>query len=244
MMIKDKFVDLIDQLKATEGENLLSVVVYGSALTAPELAAKGDFQWLVLTRRLNAEDLRRIRPVIRGLVGAGYAMPVFFTAAEFRDSLDVFPIEFRQMKRACEVLYGHNPLAEVEASPANLRLQIEYELRGKLLRLRSLYLPASGTTENLLQLMTESVVSFVRVMRSMLDLLGETPPVERLAAARRVGERLKVDVSPITRLLELRAEPRSLLEVETQDLFAAYIDSLSGLIDAVDKLDSADASQK
>jgi len=235
-MIKDKFSDLIEQLRATEGDNLLSVVVYGSALTAPQNAAKTDFQWLVLTEQLKADDLRRIRPAIRSLVKAGYAMPAFFTRQEFRDSLDVFPIEFRQMKRAYEVLYGTDPLADVEASPANLRLQIEYELRGKLLRLRSLYLPASGTSERLLQLMTESVVSFVRVMRSILDLLGETPPVERLTATQRVGERLRVDVSPVIRLLELRGEPRALLEVESQDLFAAYIDSLSNLIDAVDKL--------
>jgi len=54
--------------------------------------------------------------------------------------------------------------------------------------------------------MTESVVSFVRVMRSMLDLLGETPPIERLAAARRVGERLLLaltlsNLGSVTRLL-------------------------------------------
>jgi hypothetical protein len=118
-------------------------------------------------------------------------------------------------------------------------LQIEYELRGKLLRLRSLYLPASESAANLLQLMTESVISFVRVMRSMLDLLGETPPLDRLAAARRVGERLKVDVAPVIRLLQLRTERRELMEIETQDLFAAYIDCLSKLIEAVDKLDGA-----
>jgi hypothetical protein len=242
-MIKDKFQDLIDQLSATEGENLLAVVVYGSSLTAPEQAVKSDYQWLVLTKRLNAEDLRRIRPVIRGLVSQGYPMPAFFTAQEFRDSLDVFPIEFRQMKRAYEVIYGIDPLAEAEASGANLRLQIEYELRGKLLRVRSLYLPASESSSNLLQLMTESVISFVRVMRSMLDLLGETPPLDRLAAARRIGERMKVDVSPVIRLLEMRAAPRGLMEVETQDLFAAYIDCLSKLIEAVDKLDGAAVSR-
>ncbi|MFN7623788.1 MAG: hypothetical protein ACK5RS_11650 [Acidobacteriota bacterium] len=237
-MIKDKFQALIDQLSATEGENLLAVVVYGSSLTAPE-SARADFQWLVLTRRLDADDLRRIRPVIRGLVSQGYAMPAFFTAAEFKDSLDVVPIEVRQTKRAHEVLYGEDPLASVEASAGNLRLQIEYELRGKLLRLRSLYLPASESAANLLQLMTESVISFVRVMRSMLDLLGETPPLDRLAAARRVGERLKVDVAPVIRLLQLRTERRELMEIETQDLFAAYIDCLSKLIEAVDKLDGA-----
>lgn len=237
-MIKAKFKDLIDQLVATEGENLLAVVAYGSALTAPEHSVRSDFQWLVLTRRLNADDLRRIRPVIRGLVSQGYPMPAFFTAEEFRNSLDVFPIEFRQMKRAYEVVYGVDPLADADASPANLRLQIEYELRGKLLRLRSLYLPASESNANLLQLMTESVLSFVRVMRSMLDLLGETPPLDRLAAARQIGERMKVDVGPVIRLLELRNTPRELMEIETQDLFASYIDCLSKLIEAVDKLES------
>ena len=134
MIIKEKFEDLIGQLRETEGENLLAVVVYGSAVTAPTMAAKSDFQWLVITRRLDAADLRRIRPVIRGLVTAGYTLPTFFTQQEFTDSLDVFPIEFRQMKRAYQVLFGDDPLATAEASAANLRRQIEYELRGKLFK--------------------------------------------------------------------------------------------------------------
>jgi hypothetical protein len=236
MNIREKFQDLIDQLRATEGENLLAVVVYGSAVSAPTKAARSDFQWLVITRRLDADDLRRIRPVIRTLVTTGYSIPVFFTHQEFIDSLDVFPIEFRQMKRAYQVLYGVDPLAGAEASAANLRQQIEYELRGKLLRLRSLYLPASGSAERLLSLMTESVVSFVRIMRSILDLLGEPAPVDRLAATQRVGERLQIDLSPIIRLLQLRQSPLQLMEVETQDLFSAYIDCLAGVIEAVDKL--------
>ena len=65
----------------------------------------------------------------------------------------------------------------------------------------------------------------------------------RVEAARRIGERLKVDVTPIVRLLELRIERRELMEVETQDLFAAYIDCLSRLIEAVDKLDGTAGSE-
>lgn len=235
-MMKEKFQDLIGRLRAAEGENLVSLVVYGSAVAAPTQAKKSDFQWLVVTRRLNAEDLRRIRPVIQSLVAGGYSMPVFFTEQEFQDSLDVFPIEFRQMKRSYEVLHGRDLLAASEASPDNLRLQIEYELRGKLLRLRSLYLPASGTSEGLLKLMTDSVVSFVRIMRPILELLGEQPPVGRLAAAKQVGERLRIEMSPLIRLLQLREDPRELMEVETQDLFAAYIACLAEVIEAVDKL--------
>ncbi len=234
--MREQFEKLVSELRAAEGDNLLSVVVYGSALAAPEQARRSDFQWLLMTRRLGAPDLRRIRPVIRSLRAAGYSMPVFFTEQEFLDSLDVFPIEFRQMKRAYQVIYGIDPLATNLASSANLRQQIEYELRGKLLRLRSLYLPAGEKVEDLTGLMTESVVSFVQIMRPILELLGEDPPVERMLAAKRVGERLGVDMTPIVRLLKLREESRRLMEVETEDLFAAYLECLGGVIDAVDKI--------
>ena len=79
----------------------------------------------------------------------GYEMPVFITSEEFGDSLDVFPIEFRLMKRAYRMLYGQDLLAGREASKEHLRWQTEHELRGKLLRLRSLALPASESSRSI-----------------------------------------------------------------------------------------------
>ncbi len=238
MALKEKFADLSARLREAEGENLLAVIVYGSALAVPGGAKRSDYEWLIVLRRFNAVDLRRVGPVINALVEAGYALPSFFSEQELRDSLDVFPIEFRQMKRTYEVLDGEDVLANLEASPANLRRQVEYELRAKMLRLRSLFLPASRSTERLQRLMTDSVGSFVHVLRPILELLGEDPPVERRAAAARLGERLGVDLAPILRILTLRDEPVSLLEVEIQDLFSAYLDCLGAVIEAIDKLPS------
>jgi predicted nucleotidyltransferase len=238
MGLKEKFADLSARLREAEGENLLAVIVYGSALAVPGGAKRSDYEWLIVLRRFNAVDLRRVGPVIHALVEAGYALPSFFSERELRDSLDVFPIEFRQMKRTYEVVYGQDVLANLEASPANLRRQVEYELRAKMLRLRSLFLPASQSPERLQRLMTDSVGSFVHVLRPILELLGEDPPVERRAAAARVGERLGVDLAPILRILTLRDEPVSLLEVEIQDLFSAYLDCLGAVIEAIDKLPS------
>ena len=238
MALKEKFADLSARLREAEGENLLAVIVYGSALAVPGGAKRSDYEWLIVLRRFNAVDLRRVGPVINALVEAGYALPSFFSEQELRDSLDVFPIEFRQMKRTYEVIDGEDVLANLEASPANLRRQVEYELRAKMLRLRSLFLPASRSTERLQRLMTDSVGSFVHVLRPILELLGEDPPVERRAAAARLGERLGLDLAPILRILTLRDEPVSLLEVEIQDLFSAYLDCLGAVIEAIDKLPS------
>ena len=234
--MEGKFNELVAQLRAALGDNLVSVVVYGSAIAAPGNAKRVDYLTLVVTKTLGANELSKARPAARAWVAAGFPLPVFFTQQEFSDSLDVFAVEFRHLKRAYRVLYGADLIADREASPANLRLQIEYEMRGKLLRLRSLYLPEGVSAERILRLMTDSIVSFVRYLRPALELVGEVPPLGRLATVQRVGARLEVDVTPLERILRLRDEPVQLLEVEAQDLFASYVDCLSKLIAAIDRL--------
>jgi hypothetical protein len=191
---------------------------------------------LIVTERLAARDLREMRPIIRQWTEMGYEMPVFITAEEFDDSLDVFPIEFRLMKRAYRVLYGQDLLAGREASKEHLRWQTEHELRGKLLRLRSLALPTSESSDQLANLMTESVATFVQLMRPIPEIVGEELPLGRSATAQRVGEILNVDTSPLVRVLRLREEPGGLMEIEIQDLFASYLDCLTRVIKAVNNL--------
>jgi hypothetical protein len=234
--MEDKFNELVAGLRAAHGENLVSIVVYGSAIAALGNAKKADYLTLVVTEWLGANDLNKARPAAKWWVDEGFPLPVYFTRQEFAASLDVFAVEFRHLKRAYRVLYGEDLVAQREASAANLRLQIEYELRGKLLRLRSLYLPESRSVKALTRLMTDSVVSFVRYIRPILELVGEAPPLGRLATVKRVGERLELDVTPLERLLRLRDEPTPLLEIEAQDLFAGYVACLSRIIAAVDKL--------
>ena len=230
------FDELVSGLRSAQDGNLVSVIVYGSAVSAPGNPKRSDYQILIVTERLAARDLRAMRPVIRWWTEMGYEMPVLITAEEFGDSLDVFPIEFRLMKRAYRTLYGQDLLAGRQASKEHLRWQTEHELRGKLLRLRSLALPAGESSDQLASLMTESVVTFVRLMRPVPEIVGEEPPLGRQATARRVGEILDVDISPVVRVLRLRDEPAGLMEIEIQDLFASYLDCLTRVVEAVNNL--------
>jgi hypothetical protein len=230
------FDELVSGLQSAQDGNLVSVIVYGSAVAAPGNPKRSDYQLLIVTERLAARDLRAMRPVIRWWTEMGYEMPVLITAEEFGDSLDVFPIEFRLMKRSYRTLYGQDLLAGREASKEHLRWQTEHELRGKLLRLRSLALPAGESSDQLGSLMTESVVTFVRLIRPVLEMVGEEPPLGRMATARRVGEILDVDTSPVVRVLRLRDEQAGLMEIEIQDLFASYLDCLTRVVEAVDNL--------
>lgn len=228
--------ELVNRLQSSLNDNLLSAIAFGSALVSPEHAKKTDYQVMILADRLGADELRMLRPVLTWWSAQGFAAPVLFTSSEFMNSLDVFPIEFRQMKRAYRLLAGRDVLAEAEISPDSLRWQTEHELRGKMIRLRSLYSSASASPAGLLRLMTESIVSFIRLMRPLLELRGQEAPVDRLAAVQRTGILFGVDTAPLERILRLREEPVDLLEVEVQDLFASYLRVLTHLIEAVDKM--------
>jgi hypothetical protein len=228
--------ELVAQMRSAFGESLVSVVAYGSAIDAPGNAKPADHLTMVVAKWLGANELNKARPAAHWWIAQGFPLPVFLTEKEFNDSLDVFAIEFRQMKRAYRVLYGADLLANREAAKTNLRQQVEYELRGKLLRLRSLYVPMGDSTSKLTRLMTDSVVSFIRYMRPILEILSEAPPLGRRAVVQRISERLALDLSPLTRILRLRDEPVDLMAVEAQDLFAAYVDCISRVIEAVDQL--------
>ncbi len=230
------FDELVTRLHNGLRDNLVSVIVYGSAIAAPGNPKKSDYQLVIVTRHLRGEDLRHARSAVQWWNGQGYPLPAIFTSSEFKDSLDVFPIEFRHMKQAYKVLHGEDLLAEAEISMANLRLETESELRGKLLRLRSLSIPAGESATDLTRLMTESIVSFVRFTRPMLELVGEEPPLGRLATVKRIGDRFQIDTGVMVRVLQLRDEPKELMEIEAQDLFASYLKCLAQIVEAVDKL--------
>jgi hypothetical protein len=216
--------------------NLAAVIVHGSAITMPAHAEKADYQVLIVTHRLSTDDLNSMRPVIQEWTAAGYSMPTFFTVKELAESLDVYPVEFSHMKRAYQVRFGQDLLKDKEISKAHLRWQTEHELRGKLLRLRSLYLPASSSAGDLTRLMTDSVVTFVRFLRSIIEILGEIPPLDRMATVQRLGERLKIDTTALASVLELRETRKRLKDPEAQELFKRFHECLAQTVECVNNI--------
>src|SRR5262245_43620809 len=142
-MIQEQFKNLIDDLKATHGNNLASVILYGSAAAGDFVASNSDYNLLIALKRITPADLRAAQAPMREWRRMGHPVPVYFTVSELENAGDVFPIEFHQMENARKVLYGDDVFERVKISDENLRHQTEYELRSKLVQLRRRYIPAS-----------------------------------------------------------------------------------------------------
>lgn len=235
--IKEALSGLVEDLRATHGTNLASVVLYGSAAAGDHNELRSDYNILIALNRITPEDLRQAQAPMREWQRLGHPLPVYFTAEELSDAADVFPIEFHQMANARVVLYGQDPFEFVQLSNVNLRHQSEYELRSKLIQLRRLYIPASISIEKLCDLMSDSLSSFAALFRAVLILHDQEAPVSKPDVVRATARLLRLDPAPFERIFQFRTGgnlPTS--EKEANDLFGAYLFQIEQVVEAVDNL--------
>jgi len=243
-MTQHQFAAFIDDLKTTHGRNLASVILYGSAATGDFVPKRSDYNILVALHKITPLDLRNAHASVREWHKMGHPVPVYFTVAELNNAADVFPIEFYQMEAARKVLYGTDVLANVEFSDANLRHQVEYELRSKLILLRRQYIPASESVESLKKLMAESLSSFTVLFGAVLLLAGVEPPLNKHEAVALLVEKYGLDGVVFEKIFNLREKnfAQTLDEVGANRLFAEYMEQIERVIDAVDKVGRAVSS--
>ena len=120
----------------------------------------------------------------------GNPSPLLMSEEEVRTSTDCFPIEFHDMQERRRVLFGRDVIASLAIDRSFYRAQVEHELRAKLLRLRQKGAGLlSGSGKALLQLMADSVSTFLVLARHALLLHGVTPmDWKKREVARKLGE--------------------------------------------------------
>src|SRR5829696_6994602 len=236
-VVQEALNGLVEDLRATHGANLASVVLYGSAAAGDNIELRSDYNILIALNRITPEDLRQAQAPMREWQRLGHPLPVYFTVEELSDAADVFPIEFHQMANARTVLYGHDPFEFVKLSDVNLRHQTEYELRSKLIQLRRHYIPASISIEKLCDLMSDSLSSFAALFRAVLLLHGQEAPVGKADCVRATARLLQLDFTPFQRIFEFQVSDRlPASEKEANELFGAYMFQIEQVIESVDEL--------
>jgi len=226
--------DLVDEFQRAAGNNLRSLVLYGSAAGGEFHEAHSDLNILALFERLDAESLRRLHPVVAMWTGKGNPAPLLLTVSELRSSADVFAIEFLDISARRRTLHGEDFFASLEIPMALHRHQVERELRVNLLKLRQSAALAGAGDAALSNLMVKSVAAFCVLFRHALLALGEKPPDSRREACRRLAAVLGFDAAPFEVVLDVREakQPRKALNA---DVFASYLAAVAMAADQFDR---------
>jgi hypothetical protein len=103
-------------------------------------------------------------------------LPLLFTEPEWRRSADAYPLELAEMRTRYDVVRGTDPLASLVVRRHDLRLAIERELRGKLMRLRQAWALGGDDVAQMSELLRRSASSILLLCRGIVLLTGEAVP--------------------------------------------------------------------
>lgn len=236
MKLEEDLKQLVERLSGATGQNLVALVLHGSAVSDEFHPQFSDVNILGVVRELSVGAMQALSPVLSWWTGLNYAVPLFFTADELRSVVDVFPIEMVDIKMRHRLLYGNDVLEQLEVSMQLHRVQLEHEIRTKLLFLREHYMQFSQDASKVRHLMVDSVSNFLALFRHTLIAMGEQPPLHKAQVAQHIAAKLGFDPAPLRQLLDVRQrklEPEALPMPQT---FAAYLQAIEIVVQAVDKL--------
>ncbi len=180
--VRAKAAPFLEELATLAGSHLHSLHLVGSAVTPDWDAGSSDINSLLVLREMDLAVLEAIAPLGQRFKGKGIAPPLVMDQGYIDSSLDVFPMEFLEMRLIHETVFGEDLLAPIRIDRGDLRHQCEREIKSRLVGLRQSYLRALGEPKALAEALGRFLSGYQPLARGILVLLGKEPPVRRAEA--------------------------------------------------------------
>jgi hypothetical protein len=240
-MVADKHIEeFVKRLRQAAGDNLRSVIVYGSAATEEFRPEFSDINLFCVLHDSSFASLQAMSPAVSWWVKNKQPAPLCMTQEELTRSSDVFTIELMDMQQHHRVAYGEDILSAITVQPRYHRIQVEYELREKLLLLRQHFLSAGGDESKIWQLLTQSASSFVTLFRHTLIVLGQPAPLNKRDVVKTLATKLTFDPSGFLSVLDVRQDKANRKAINTNEVSSRYLAAVEHVTAAVDKILDSD----
>ena len=231
------FPDITEDYRKIYGDDLISIILYGSAAGGDYRPGKSDLNFLIV---LSEEAIDRLGEAIETVSKwrkRNVATPLFMTKSYIFSSLDSYPLEFLNMQKGYVPVYGEDVLKDISFEPRHLRLQCEREIKGKLLLLRERFLETEGKPRRITELTGESITAFVSIFGGLLYLKGVEIPSSRREIVETLAREIPVDGNVFMNCLDIKEGKKKFAPAEISAIFKAYLVEVRRLWEFVDELE-------
>jgi predicted nucleotidyltransferase len=228
--------DLVTRLRKTFGDQLISVVLYGSAAVGDRHEHFSDYNVLCVLDQVTPRELGQTEEIFRWFRERGNPAPLLLSEQETAASTDCFPIEFYDIRAQHRILYGRDVVEGIEIDMSFYRAQVEHELRSKLLRLRQKVSGVLSDKDLLRKLLADSLSTFCVLFRHALILNGLEAPARKREIIAESSRSFNFDAGPFDRLLDLREEKIKPRELDPAPALEGYLRGINSVVEAVDRV--------
>ncbi len=227
----------VQDILARIGENIESIAVTGSALTGDFDPKRSDINSVIVLKKMDLNVLDLLIDLGKKHKRDRFRSPLIMTEDYIHKSLDVFPIEFLDIKLLHETVYGKDIFSGISIDRAKLRLQCERDLKARLINLRQGYVSSMGVKSILAKLILDSFPGFFPIFRAMIEVIQETPSLKKDHVLNDIEKNFSVSMEVFRRIHLARHEKKpkmgaDLIHTLFNDVYTTT-EKLSEAIDAI-----------
>jgi len=226
-VIDDQLSHFVRAAEAALGDDLLSLVLFGSAAEG-RLRPTSDVNVLLLLKRFDRTRMDQLREPLRLAHAAIRLAPMFILHDELEPATRAFAVKFREIKRRRRILHGSDPFKALEVSRASSVLRLRQELLNLALRLRQTYMLRSLREEQLVSAIADAAGPLRAAAATLIELKGEPPLPPKEALERLAGEIRPADDGLLASMSQAR-EQRELPAGEAGTVLLGLVDLASEL---------------
>lgn len=203
-----------------------SIVLYGSACRKDYQSGSSDINLLIILERADMKTLKEfIEPVTIGR--ASRISPLFLTIADLLKLSSAFPLKYFSIRDSHRMLYGDDPLTEINIDHEPLKMRCQQEMLNLLMRLRRNYLNSMG--HNLAGFLVASVKGFLEVLRIAVYLKNNNLLTrdETIPAAESV---FGADVNVIREIIKIKENQSVPDDNIVQSVYDKYLNLVENIV--------------
>lgn len=227
----DKFVE---ELKNTLGENLLSVIAFGSQANVKD--AKSNLNLMIVTNELTAENLYDISKPVKKWVKGKNPIPVIMNRDEWYSSFDVYAIEYADIKENYRIIYGEDLIPTISINKYFLRLQCESELKSLLLKYKNNFLMNVKSDREMKKLLNNVIKTLLVIFRSVLRLHDSAVPYRAVDIIEFASNYLSFNKIVMSKIAKVRYENEDYTKQELLFIEAELVKDIQNILKQVDAM--------
>jgi predicted nucleotidyltransferase/uncharacterized protein (UPF0335 family) len=231
------FEEFTQDYQAVFRDDLKSIILYGSGARGEYVPKKSDLNFLVVLTEAAMDRLRDVFSLIRKWRKRRVNIPLFLTEEYIASSLDAFPIEFMNLRHSYVLVFGKDVLAALSFQKADIRLQCEREIKGKLLLLREAFLDSEGKTKSLGQLCSASLTAFLSLFRALLFLRDKDIPQHNREVITAAAQEVGFDEKPFLDVLRIKEGRDKVSREHMEATIGRYLRTIREVWKKVDELE-------
>lgn len=194
------------------GSNLVTIAEYYIGDNAYDL---------IVCNKLDFETLSKLKELQN--------IPTVFTHDEIVNARDVFPVELLNIKKHHKIINGDDILKDMTITKSDLRKQLEFEFRSKLIHLRRAYLRSNGVDID--EIILDAIPTMAPIIGGLMHIknIEGKFDVDKFKAAYGIDTQVLLDIYHVRK-------GKGKLEGNRDEYIRKLIDILTEIGKAVDEM--------